>query len=98
MSTRSIRFPASLDVKLRRAAAHDGVSINQYVSLAVAERLAGETALEALRQRGRRSSRQKFLAALNAVPNAPPMRGDEIATRSKVRERRSTAYLATRHK
>lgn len=98
MSTRSIRFPASLDAKLRRAAARDGVSINQYVSLAVAERLATETALEALRQRARRSSRQKFLAALDAVPDAPPMRGDEIGARSRVRERPPTSYRAKRHK
>lgn len=98
MTTRSIRFPASVDEKLRRAAARDGVSINQYVSLAVAERLASESALDALKRRGRRSSGEKFLAVLDAVPDAPARPGDEMPAASRVREQAATAYKAKRHR
>lgn len=98
MTTRSIRFPASVDEKLRRAAARDGVSINQYVSLAVAERLAGESALAALKRRGRRSSGEKFLAVLDAVPDAPARPGDEMPAGSRVREKTSVAYRPRRHR
>jgi len=98
VTTRSIRFPASVDEKLRRAAARDGVSINQYVSLAVAERLASESALDALKRRGRRGSGEKFLAVLDAVPDAPASPGDEMPAASRVRERSHAGYRARRHK
>ena len=98
MSTRSIRFPASLDERLRLAAAHDGVSVNQYVALAVAERLAGESTLEALKKRAARGSREKFLAVLDAVPDVPPMPGDEMPDGGRVRERRAPGYKPRRHR
>ncbi|MCB1087878.1 MAG: toxin-antitoxin system HicB family antitoxin, partial [Verrucomicrobiae bacterium] len=40
MSTLSLRIPDSLHRTLKSAAEQDGVSINQFVSLAVAEKLA----------------------------------------------------------
>ncbi len=47
MSTRRIRFTSSIDARLRRAAAREGVSIKEYVSRAVAERLARESVSQA---------------------------------------------------
>jgi predicted XRE-type DNA-binding protein len=61
-------------------------------------RMAVSSSLEALKTRGRRSSPEKFLAVLDAVPDAPAIGGDEMPAGSRVRERAPAAYKAKRHR
>lgn len=77
MSTLSLRLPDSLHNRIRELAQQDGISINQFISTAVAEKLAALMTEEYLEKRARRGSREKFLAVLAKVPDVPPEPGDE---------------------
>ena len=78
MSTLSLRLPDSLYNRVRELAQQDGISINQFISTAVAEKLAALMTEEYLEKRARRGSREKFLAVLAKVPDVPPEPGDEL--------------------
>jgi hypothetical protein len=59
MSTMSIRLPESLHRKARELAEQEGVSINQLVATALAEKLSALMTLEYLETGGKRGSRRK---------------------------------------
>ena len=78
MSTLSLRLPDSLHNRVRELAQQDGISINQFISTAVAEKLAALMTEEYLDKRAKRGNREKFLAVLAKVPDVPPEPGDEL--------------------
>jgi len=78
MSALTVRLPASLHRHLKNAAETDGVSVNQFISLAVAEKLSALQTYDLISRRAERSSRDDFLAALAAVPAGKVVDGDEI--------------------
>ena len=78
MSALTVRLPESLHQHLKNAAEADGVSVNQFISLAVAEKLSALQTYDLISQRASRSSREAFLEAMAAVPDVPPMTGDEL--------------------
>jgi predicted transcriptional regulator len=78
MSTLSLRLPESIHKKLSELAEREGVSMNQLISSAVAEKLAALLTEEYLHERGRRASQERFEAVLAKIPDAPPVAGDEL--------------------
>jgi len=78
MSTMSLRLPESLHEKVRELAEREGISINQLVTTALAEKISALLTQEYLEARATRGSREKFLEVLNKVPNADPEPGDEL--------------------
>jgi hypothetical protein len=78
MSTMSLRLPESLHKKARELAEKEGVSINQLVATALAEKLAALTTVEYLEARARRGDRKQFEKVLNKVKDRPPAAGDEV--------------------
>lgn len=78
MSTLSLRLPDSLHKHVRALAQQDGISINQFISTAVAEKLAALMTEEYLEDRAKRGSRERFQAVLAKVPDVPPESGDEL--------------------
>lgn len=72
MSTLSIRLPESLHKHARAFAQQEGVSVNQLISTALAEKLAALGAEAILEARAARGSRSAFEAALAQVPAAEP--------------------------
>ncbi len=78
MSALTIRLPESLHQHLKNAAKADGVSVNQFISLAVAEKLSALQTYDLIAIRAVRGSRDKFLDALAAVPDATPDPRDEL--------------------
>lgn len=50
----------------------EGISINQFIATAVAEKMSALMTEDYLQARGRRGSRAKFEAALAQVPDAEP--------------------------
>jgi hypothetical protein len=78
MSTMSVRLPESLHKKAREIAEREGVSINQLVASALAEKLSALLTEEYLEERARRGSREKFDRVMSKIPSRPPMPGDEI--------------------
>lgn len=78
MSTISLRLPDSLHREIRRLAAEDGISINQFISTAAAEKIAALMTVEYLEEHARRGSREKFEAALASLPNVEPDDYDKL--------------------
>lgn len=78
MKAMSLRLPNSLHQQLKEIANEEGISINQFVMLAVAEKIASLSTIEYLQQRARRGSREKFLAVLERVPDVEPEEYDRI--------------------
>jgi uncharacterized protein (DUF1778 family) len=55
--------------QLREAAKAEGISMNQFIMLAVAEKIATLSTLDYLSERAKRGSRERFLAVLeNSLP------------------------------
>jgi hypothetical protein len=78
MSTMSVRLPESLHEKAREMAEREGVSINQLVTTALAEKLSALLTEEYLAQRAARGNREKFDRVLAKVSDQRPITGDEI--------------------
>jgi len=78
MSALSLRLPKSLHEQLRELAQEDGISVNQFVMLAVAEKVASISTIEYLEKRAKRGSREKLLAILNKAPDVEPEQADKI--------------------
>ncbi len=78
MSTMSVRLPESLHKHLKKLAAQEGVSMNQFITLAVTEKVSALTTIEYLKKRAKRGSRQKFDAILANVPDVEPEEYDRL--------------------
>jgi len=78
MSAISLRLPASLHKKVRELAKKEGVSINQFVSTALAEKLSALLTAEYLSSRGRRGDRKRFSKVLAKVKDRDPDQDDRL--------------------
>ena len=78
MSSLSVRLPDSLHDKVRELARRDGVSINQFIATAVAEKASALLTVDYLEQRARRADPDLFRRLLSRVPDVPPLPGDEL--------------------
>lgn len=76
MSTISLRLPESLHARVREVAEREGVSINQLITTALAEKLSALLTEDYLAERAARGSRDRFLRALAQVPDVPPDEAD----------------------
>ena len=103
MSSLSVRLPDSLHDKVRELARRDGVSINQFIATAVAEKTSALLTVDYLEQRARRADPDLFGRLLSRVPDVPPMPGDALPTEGQPsaspnppkRSRRKTARQRT---
>ena len=78
MGALSLRLPESLHRKLGELAEREGVSINQLISSAVAEKMSALMTEDYLAARAKRASRTKFDAVLAKVPDIEPDESDRI--------------------
>ena len=78
MSTLSLRLPESLHKQVKELAREEGISINQFVATAVAEKMSALLTEEYLNVRARRGSRERYEAALAAVPDVEPDEWDKL--------------------
>jgi uncharacterized protein (DUF1778 family) len=78
MSALSLRLPHSIHRHIREIAQKEGVSINQFISSAVSEKISAILTEEYLESRAKRADRQAFKKILNGVPARTPLPGDEI--------------------
>lgn len=78
MSVLSLRLPASMHEQVREMARKEGVSINQFITLAIAEKMAAVDAVAYLEQRAQRGSREKLRAVLDKAPDVEPEDADRI--------------------
>ena len=78
MSRLSVQLPNSLHTHLQELAKREGVSVEQFISTAVAEKMAALMTESYLAERAKRGSRAKYDEALAQVPDVEPEGYDKI--------------------
>jgi hypothetical protein len=78
MSTLSLRLPESLHKSARKLAEKENISINQLITLALAEKVAALGAEEYLEARAKRASKAKFVKAMSKVKKVEPPDYDRL--------------------
>lgn len=76
MSALSVRLPESLHKYAKQYAAIEGISVNQLISTALAEKLSALATEDFLELRAKSGSRTKFDAGLAQVPDVAPDQRD----------------------
>lgn len=77
MSNLSVRLPNSLHLKMKELAHKEGVSMNQFISLAVAEKVSALLTADYLEHRAQRAEPKRYNELLDRVPNIAADPGDE---------------------
>jgi hypothetical protein len=78
-ATYPLKLPASIKAAAARLAKEDGVSLNQWIAAAVAQKVgAVETAAEFFRQRAGDARPEDLHGVLALTPDRPPDPGDEL--------------------
>ena len=78
MSTLSLRLPDSLHEQVKELAKRDGISINQFVASAIAEKMSALLTEEYLKDRASKGNKNAFLKALKKVPDRDPEDFDRL--------------------
>ncbi len=78
MSVLSLRLPNSIHRHIKEIASQEGVSINQFISSAVSEKISAISTENYLIQRANKANKEAFTEILNNVPNRTPVKGDEL--------------------
>lgn len=78
MSTLSLRLPESLHDQIREMAQQDGISINQFIVSAIAEKTSAFLTEAYLEERSEQASKEKFLKAMSKVPDVEPKEYDKL--------------------
>ena len=77
-ATYPLKLPASIKVAAAKLAKEDGVSLNQWIAAAVAEKVGTvETASAFFKRRAGKAKRKELLWFLDNAPDNPPVHGDE---------------------
>ena len=78
MSALNVQLPDSLYRSLQELAERDGVSLDQFVALAVAEKISALATESYLQERAKRGSRSRYEAVLAKVPDVEPGLHDKL--------------------
>jgi hypothetical protein len=78
IGTISLKLPSSLHHGVRELAKREGLSVNQIIASAVAEKLSALMTEDYLNERAARGSREQFEAVLGKVPDVEPDDRDRL--------------------
>ena len=78
MSTLSLRLPDSIHRHIKEIAKREGVSINQFISTAVSEKIAALMTEEYLTSRASRAKQGTLKKILDKVPDRETIPGHEL--------------------
>ncbi|GAB6142302.1 toxin-antitoxin system HicB family antitoxin [Methylosoma difficile] len=78
MSALSLRLPDSIHRHIKEFAQKEGVSINQFIATAVAEKISALATEDYLQARAQRADSAAFAAVLAKVADRQPLVGDEL--------------------
>jgi hypothetical protein len=78
MSALSLRLPESIHRHIREIAKKERVSINQFISSAVSEKISALMTEDYLEDRARRAKKRDFKKILAKVTSRKPIPGDEL--------------------
>ncbi|MFZ5571692.1 MAG: toxin-antitoxin system HicB family antitoxin [Thermodesulfobacteriota bacterium] len=77
-STYPLRLPKSLKAQLTRVAKRDGTSINQFIAIAVAEKISALETGKYVIERAKQADLDAFRKLLQRTGGEPPRAGDEL--------------------
>lgn len=80
MSLVQVQLPDSLQKRLADLAQQDGITIDQFIASAVAEKLSALMTEDYLQARAKQGSRAKYDAVLANVPDCEPEAYDKLPT------------------
>ena len=78
MSALSLRLPESIHRHIREISKKEGVSINQFISSAVSEKISALMTEDYLEERAKRAKKKDLRKVLAKVPSRTPILGDEL--------------------
>jgi len=78
METIQIEIPESIHKNLKELAEKDCVSIDQFITTAISEKISAFKTREYLEERAKRGSKKKFMDALSRVPDVEPEEYDKL--------------------
>lgn len=78
MNTLSVRLPESLHKKIKEIAKEEGVSINQFISSAAAEKVSAIMTVDYLKKEATLGKRKDFDAVLKKAPDVVPEPDDRL--------------------
>lgn len=78
MSTLSVRFPNSVHEAVKTVAREEDISINQFVTSAVIEKLTALETEKYMEERAMRGSEEKYLKVLKKAPHVQPGKDDAV--------------------
>lgn len=80
MSALNLRLPDSLHDQVRELAERDNISMNQFIAIAVAEKVSALKTVDYITERGSRGSRDDFERVLRKIGEspAPPLDADRL--------------------
>ncbi len=78
MSTLSLRLANSLHDEVKFLAKQEGISINQFIATAVAEKMSALMTEDYLVERAKKGNKKAFLEAMAKVPDVEPEAYDRL--------------------
>ena len=78
MATLSVRLPNSIHDAVKSFAREDDISINQFITSAVIEKLTALDTAKYIENRGSTASRDKYMSVLKKAPHVRPWEDDVI--------------------
>ncbi|GHD43427.1 hypothetical protein GCM10017083_09560 [Thalassobaculum fulvum] len=77
-STYPLRLPKSLKAAVERLAKQEGTSLNQFVAMAVAEKVSALDTAQYFQERRQRADPEAFARIMAREGGEPPREGDEL--------------------
>jgi hypothetical protein len=78
MSSFALRLPDSLHAYAKKMAQEDNASLNQFIVMAVAEKVSALNTEDFFKERAIRGSQSRFFEIMDSVPDLPVRAGDEL--------------------
>jgi len=78
MGSLSIRLSESLHKRLKEMGEKEGISMNQFVTLAVNEKVSSMMTVDYLKERAKKRDRKTFEELLEKVPDTEPEEFDKL--------------------
>jgi hypothetical protein len=76
MSAISLRLPNSIHARVKHLAKDDGVSVNQFITVALTEKLSVMNAAEYFAEKAKKGNREKYDRVLLKVSKREPLEYD----------------------
>lgn len=78
MSTMTVRLPESLHEKIKQLAQDEGISINQFLVVAAAEKMSALMTEDYLQGEAKKGNRKGFDTFMGKVPDVEPANHDSL--------------------